>query len=390
MDIKACYKVLGLTMGASKTEVDSKYRELCKLYYPGSPFGGSKAREELEKAYSTVCEYLDRIQRNKEKVKAEDIPQFSLNKKPIKARLKSAIKLHGMKTLTAAVAVSGIFVAYTTIRDVASWLSSFDFGSLKTKDSIAIESEEPKSSIFDGIIELKPSSNEVTETPSSSFQDAKSQENKDTYVDEYGHVIENRDGVTYVDGILIVNKSYPLPNDYKPLNPSSPIVGENGVDFLDSETLVAFNEMQRDAREDGLNLWIASGYRSYNYQANLYNKYLKSADRSSVDTFSARAGYSEHQTGLAFDLNSVTQSFANTKEGQWVAQNCYKYGFIIRYPKGKDAETGYVYEPWHLRYVGKTLAEQLYNGGDWITMEAHFSLTSEYDYENENTKGYAK
>ena len=128
----------------------------------------------------------------------------------------------------------------------------------------------------------------------------------------------------------------------------------------------------------GLNLWIASGYRSYATQKRLYNNYVSSDGKEAADTYSARPGYSEHQTGLAFDLNSVEESFANTDEGKWVKDNCYRYGLIIRYPKGKESITGYIYEPWHLRYVGVKLATKLYNDGDWITLEEYFGVDSKY------------
>ena len=99
---------------------------------------------------------------------------------------------------------------------------------------------------------------------------------------------------------------------------------------------------------------------------------------AAADTYSSRPGNSEHQTGLCFDLNSIEDSFQYTSEGKWVNDNCYKYGFCIRFPKGKDAYTGYQYESWHLRYVGTELAEKLYNNGDWISLEEYFGITSEY------------
>ena len=86
----------------------------------------------------------------------------------------------------------------------------------------------------------------------------------------------------------------------------------------------------------------------------------------------------EHQSGLAADLNHVGSNFDNTESAKWLEQNCWKYGFILRYPKGKDKETGYVYESWHFRYVGVDLAKKLYNNGNWITMEAYFGITSQY------------
>ena len=173
-----------------------------------------------------------------------------------------------------------------------------------------------------------------------------------------------KNGVTYIDGYLIVNKTYTLPSSYG-----------NG---LTNATTEAFNNMQAAAKADGLNIYISSGFRSYTYQKTLYNNYVNRDGVVAADTYSARAGHSEHQSGLAFDVNTINDSFANTEEGKWLNDNCYKYGFILRYPKGKSDETGYQYEPWHFRYVGVELAEKLYNNGNWITVEDYFGITSKY------------
>lgn len=193
-------------------------------------------------------------------------------------------------------------------------------------------------------------------------------------------VTNSTKGLKYVDGILIVNKSYPLPSDYVPTNTYKDASGLNYcMTCLDKETYEKYQEMESDAKALGLNIWIQSGYRSYSLQESLYNKYVKRDGKDAADTYSARPGHSEHQTGLAFDLNSITDDFQYTNEGIWVNNNCYKYGFILRYPKGKENITGYKYESWHLRYVGEELATKLYNNGDWITLEEHFNLTSTYD-----------
>lgn len=176
-------------------------------------------------------------------------------------------------------------------------------------------------------------------------------------------VIKN--GVTYIEGILIANKTYSLPSSY----------GSG----LTKETLSAFEKMKSAAKKDGLTLYIASGFRSYARQKTIYNNYVARDGKEEADTYSARAGYSEHQTGLAFDLNNVSSSFDNTKEAKWLSSNCYKYGFILRYPKGKENETGYIYESWHFRYVGEELAKKLYNDGNWITLESYFGITSKYN-----------
>ena len=136
--------------------------------------------------------------------------------------------------------------------------------------------------------------------------------------------------------------------------------------------------MKKAAAADGINLYISSGYRSYGTQKSLYGSYKSMYGRSTADVFSARPGHSEHQSGLALDLNIVKDWFAGTKEAKWLSRNCWKYGFVIRYPEGKSYNTGYKYEPWHVRYVGKTLAEKLYNGGKWLSMEEYYGITSRY------------
>lgn len=180
-----------------------------------------------------------------------------------------------------------------------------------------------------------------------------------------GYTIEQINGLYYIDGVLIANKSYALPSSYSP----------GGL--LDSFQN-AFSVMQSAAANEGISLSVISGYRSYSRQNTIYNNYVSRDGKAKADTYSARAGHSEHQTGLAADINSLSQSFKNTKEGQWLNEHCSEYGFIIRYPEGKESITGYIFEPWHIRYVGKELASALYNNGDWITLEEYFGITSQY------------
>ena len=168
--------------------------------------------------------------------------------------------------------------------------------------------------------------------------------------------------ITYIDGILVVNKTYALPADYNP-----------GVD---PEAQAAFEKMQADAAELGLNIYISSGFRSYDYQAGLYKRYVDQSGQAEADRFSARAGHSEHQTGLAFDLNSITNEFADTEEGKWVTENCHNYGFIIRYPADKESVTGYMYEPWHIRYLGIETAQAVHDSG--LCLEEYLGITSQY------------
>lgn len=193
-----------------------------------------------------------------------------------------------------------------------------------------------------------------------------------------GYKIENIDGVTYVDGVLIANKTYALPSTFIPTDPAEPVTEDKSNTSLDKTLMSAWKKMLSDATAKGLNIYISSGYRSYNYQVLVYNTYVKSDGVEKADTYSSRPGNSEHQTGLCFDLNTIEDSFQYTEEGKWINDNCYKYGFCIRFPKGKDEYTGYQYESWHLRYVGVDLATKLYNNGDWLSLEEYFGITSKY------------
>ena len=178
-----------------------------------------------------------------------------------------------------------------------------------------------------------------------------------------GYAVQVVDGVTYIGGVMIANKSYSLPESYAP------------GDLL-PEVKEAFAVMQKAAAAQGLNIYISSGYRSYSRQQTLYNNYVKSDGKALADTYSSRPGSSEHQTGLCFDLNTIDDSFGNTKESAWLEQHAQEYGFIIRFPKGKDAQTGYQYEPWHLRYLGVDMATKVYNSG--LSLEEYLGITSEY------------
>ena len=169
--------------------------------------------------------------------------------------------------------------------------------------------------------------------------------------------------MTYMDGILIVNKTYPLPQNYNPgVNP---------------EAKAALDKMFAAAKaEQSLKMWVCSGFRSYTVQKSLYNSYVRRDGAKAADRYSARPGYSEHQTGLAFDINYADYRFKNTAEAKWLAANAYKYGFILRYPEGKESITGYMYEPWHYRYVGVESAKKIFDSG--LTLEEYFGITSSY------------
>lgn len=180
---------------------------------------------------------------------------------------------------------------------------------------------------------------------------------------EKGYAIETSAGLTYVDGVLIANKTYSLPESYNPGG-------------LLPECEEAFAVMKRDAAAKGLNIYVSSGFRSFASQKSIYNRYVSRDGRALADTYSARPGHSEHQTGLAIDLNTITQSFGKTKEGRWVAEHCHEYGFILRYPEGKSHITGYCFEPWHLRYVGVETATKIAQSG--LCLEEYYGITSQY------------
>ena len=196
-----------------------------------------------------------------------------------------------------------------------------------------------------------------------------------------GYLITKWNDLYYVDGVLIVNKTYPLPATYKPIHPYKEITKDYlyGGDYIEDFVMEAFKQMSSDAEKEGIKLRITSGYRSYSVQDDLYKKYVKSDGVQVADAYSARAGYSEHQSGLAFDLNGTNRNFIKTKEGKWLNDNCYKYGFVLRFPEGKEEYTGYMYEGWHFRYVGLDLAKILYNDGDWISLEEYYGISSKYE-----------
>lgn len=231
-----------------------------------------------------------------------------------------------------------------------------------------------------GKVTMNETSTEVnTSTTTTNVTTTKKKEEDNKKRTSKGFVIEEIDGVTYIDGHLIANKTYPLPKGYVPKNTHTDAGDQKYCQTcIVNDAWDAWTLMKADATALGLNIWIQSGYRSYDAQKGLYDKYVSRDGKVAADTYSARPGHSEHQSGYAFDLNSITDAFASTDEGKWVNENAYKYGFIIRYPKGKEDITGYKYESWHLRYVGKTLAEKLYNNGNWITMEEYFGVDSKY------------
>lgn len=170
------------------------------------------------------------------------------------------------------------------------------------------------------------------------------------------------EGVTEIanteEEILLVNKYNKLPDDFEP----EELVALSSGPLVTPATKNAYEQMIQDARSEGYSIRGVSAYRSIDYQIDVYNRYLKQDPQEVVDTYSARPGFSEHHTGRTIDLDAVYSTmdeFGSTKEAKWVADKAYKYGFIVRYPEGKEDITGYIYEPWHITYVGKEIASQM-------------------------------
>lgn len=174
--------------------------------------------------------------------------------------------------------------------------------------------------------------------------------------------------------LVLVNKTYKLPNNYEPSNLeliSTEFSNENK--YLRIEAKEAFEKLSRDAKDLGYRIIAVSTYRDYNYQEKLYNEYVEEKGLKYADNCSARPGHSEHQTGLAVDVegsNYDYDEFEHSKEFEWMKDNAYKYGFILRYPKGKEKITGFKYEPWHYRYVGVDTAKIMYEKN--ITLEEYY------------------
>ena len=170
---------------------------------------------------------------------------------------------------------------------------------------------------------------------------------------------------TVKEGIILANKQNPLPSNYNK--------GE------DPKARAAFEEMAAAARLDGFEIVAFSTFRSFERQETLYTQYVAKDGQEAADRYSARPGYSEHQTGLAFDIGEknfeqhwASSSFGDTPAGKWVAQNAHLYGFILRYPLGKEQVTGYMHESWHFRYVGVEPATDMYTHKQ--TLEEYLGL----------------
>ena len=162
---------------------------------------------------------------------------------------------------------------------------------------------------------------------------------------------------------ILVNKYYSLDENYEPdnLESISKQYALEGMELV-HDAKIAFEDMAKAAKKENLNIIAMSTYRDYNYQVKIYKQYVRADGEEKADTYSGRAGHSEHQTGLAVDVYNGKVNytkFENTKEFEWMQEHASEYGFILRFPKGKEKETGYTYESWHYRYVGKDIAKYI-------------------------------
>lgn len=186
---------------------------------------------------------------------------------------------------------------------------------------------------------------------------------------------------------LLVNKYNYLPSNYVPEN----LVYIEDDKQATAETAEAFKEMKENAEAEGIEINVVSAYRSIDYQKDLYKSYLKTDSKKVVDTYSARAGYSEHHTGRALDLASDDwdmDNFGDTEAGEWVRKNAWKYGFIVRYTEENKNITGYKSEPWHITYVGDEAAEVMHTK-DIKSLEEYVEKYVKHkplDYNNVNTE----
>ena len=180
---------------------------------------------------------------------------------------------------------------------------------------------------------------------------------------------------------LLVNKFNYLDSSYIPNNLEllDNSYAKSGI-YLVKEAKDNIERLIGDAKSDGMNIRVISAYRSYTYQENLYNNYVKNDGVENADTYSARPGYSEHQTGLVVDVTKAYDdfnNFENTDEYNWMKENASNYGFILRYPKDKENITTYSFEAWHYRYVGVELAKKIKASN--LTFDEYYTRYLDYE-----------
>ena len=176
----------------------------------------------------------------------------------------------------------------------------------------------------------------------------------------------------------ITNKNHPIDSGYVPANLTIVNVNSNGTQYLRSEASSELVKMFAAAHKDGIDLYLVSGYRSYSQQLDLYNTYVSTDGKALADSYDAIPGACEHQLGLAVDLSDgnrdhdIDDSFESTAAYQWLLKHSYEYGYILRFPRGKESITGIAYNPWSFRYIGVEEAKKVYDSG--LTLEEYYKV----------------
>ncbi|KGA81782.1 D-alanyl-D-alanine carboxypeptidase [Lysinibacillus fusiformis] len=244
---------------------------------------------------------------------------------------------------------------------VALIVSIFVVYNYKNNQVNSASNEQPKSTETNKSTEQDSSTTEKSDTTPETTEKPEQQPDENGYLPNQTLPTEP----TYIKGILLANKIYPLPSTFAP--------EEN------PEARKALNQMLEAAKQQGFDLVAFSGYRSFEYQTTLYNNYVNRDGQAAADRYSARPGYSEHQTGLAFDIGErgkedvwLTEEFGETPAGQWLFAHAQEYGFILRFPQNKEEITGYMYESWHYRFVGKDVAKEIAKQS--ITLEEYLGV----------------
>lgn len=242
--------------------------------------------------------------------------------------------------------------------------------SVETEDEAAKQNEDGQDSESDSVPD------EAEQPPELSLEAA------------FFNEIEVINGVNYIQNPLnvmaLVNKQFSLTDDYTPSDLVRPAVafsfGDQDIEksYMRKEAAGALEQMFAAAEIEGVELFAVSGYRSYDRQSEVFGAQVAQVGEEEAVKTVAVPGSSEHQTGLAMDISSrsvnleLTEKYEETLEGQWLANNAHRFGFILRYPKGKEAVTGYNFEPWHYRYVGTEAAKIIFEKN--ITLEEYFNI----------------
>ncbi|MFO1444757.1 M15 family metallopeptidase [Bacillus sp. Bva_UNVM-123] len=249
--------------------------------------------------------------------------------------------------------------------------------------------KEEESQVDPNAIEKSPHSDEGDHQDEEQKTEMSEQNQNDLTLDAaFFNDLKIVDGKNYIQNptniMVLVNKQYSLPDGYAPedlVRPNVPFsFGDQDIEksYMRKEAADSLELLFAEGKKVGINLFAVSGYRSYERQVAVFNAEVSKYGEEKAIQAVAFPGSSEHQTGLAMDLSSqsasfeLSEQFGETAEGKWIADNAHRFGFILRYPKGKENITGYKYEPWHFRYVGKKAAEVIFEKK--LTLEEYFNI----------------